>query len=37
MKHLFTLLPLLFVLTYASADNVLRVDFRERPPGNGRC
>jgi polar amino acid transport system substrate-binding protein len=35
MKHLFTLLPLLFVLTYASADNVLRVDFRERPPEMG--
>lgn len=32
MKRLLSLLPLLFALTCAAADDVLRVDFRERPP-----
>lgn len=32
MKLLFSLLPLLFALTCAGDDDVLRVDFRERPP-----
>lgn len=32
MKRLLALLPLLFSLTCASAEDVLRVDFRERPP-----
>lgn len=32
MKRLLALLPLLLALTCASADDALRVDFRERPP-----
>lgn len=32
MKHLLALLPLLFALTGVAAEEVLRVDFRERPP-----
>lgn len=32
MKRLLSLLPLLFALTCAAGDDVLRVDFRERPP-----
>ena len=32
MKYLFSLLPLLFALTCAGAEDALRVDFRERPP-----
>ncbi|MBZ9664202.1 ABC transporter substrate-binding protein [Pseudomonas sp. LMG 31766] len=32
MKHLLSLLPLLFALTCIGAEEVLRVDFRERPP-----
>lgn len=32
MKHLLALLPLLFALTCVGAEEVLRVDFRERPP-----
>ena len=32
MKHLLALLPLLFALTCLGAEEVLRVDFRQRPP-----
>ncbi|SFP10029.1 polar amino acid transport system substrate-binding protein [Ectopseudomonas composti] len=32
MKRLLSLLPLLFALTCVGDDDVLRVDFRERPP-----
>lgn len=32
MKRLLSLLPLLFTLTCVGAEEVLRVDFRERPP-----
>jgi polar amino acid transport system substrate-binding protein len=32
MRHLLSLLPLLFALTCVGAEDVLRVDFRERPP-----
>lgn len=32
MKRLLSLLPLLFTLTCVGAQEVLRVDFRERPP-----
>lgn len=32
MKHLLSLLPLLFALTCVGAEEMLRVDFRERPP-----
>ena len=32
MKYLSALLPLIFVLTCSAADEVLRVDFRERTP-----
>lgn len=32
MKRVFSLLPLLFTLTCVGAQEVLRVDFRERPP-----
>ena len=32
MKRLLALLPMLFALTCVGAEEVLRVDFRERPP-----